>query len=769
MKLATPAHLSRLLSCLGAMAFICAATPANAQDNAPEAQEEDWDALLDEAEEADAKKGKSIKIDAIDVTATPEELSRMGGSAQKIDEEQLEKYEYDDPHSILQSVTGIYIRQEDGMGLRPNIGIRGANSERSKKVTLMEDGVLFGPAPYSAPAAYYFPMMTRMVGVEVYKGPGAVMFGPQTIGGAINFLSRPVPLMSTQGQLDMAIGGFPGENRWPTGKLHGHYGFGKKYGGMMLEVAQLGSRGFKSLDNDGNTGFNKTEAVLRGRLHTDLSKSTLHALDIKLGYAQELSHESYVGLTDADFREQPNRRYSATQLDQMDWSRYQGQLSYIFELGERFTLTTTAYNHKFDRTWTRLGGFAQGTPIVDVIANPDGAINSTLYDLLTGQEDTTDPSEELNIIANRRGFISQGLQSRARLSHKGESWSNKLEFGARLHRDWIDRLHTSKRYAMRQNKLERVDGDQTLLTTDNRGEAVAGALYALDTLYIKGLTVSPGLRVEHIRTTLTDRQAGSQKDNSDTVLIPGIGAHYALGESFGVLAGVHRGFSPVSPGQDDAVKPETSINYEAGARYVNPAKASQAELIGFFNNYSNLIGECTFAAGCNEQQLDSQFNAGQVYVYGLEASTKHTFKLPNKLTAPIRASYTLTLSSFQSAFNSENPQFADVEAGDELPYVPRHQAMLGAGLNSERWGVDATFNFSSAMRELAGQGEFLPEHTTDTYAMLDLAAQYRFATSWQAYLRIDNVTNSQPLSSRAPQGARPSRPFMTQLGLKIDL
>lgn len=761
-----------LLSGLSALALLCAAAPAFAQDNAADAQEEDWDALLDETEASDAKKDKkdkSLKIDAIDVTATPEELSRMGGSAQKIDEEQLEKYEYDDPHSILQSVTGIYIRQEDGMGLRPNIGIRGANSERSKKVTLMEDGVLFGPAPYAAPAAYYFPMMTRMVGVEVYKGPGAVMFGPQTIGGAINFLSRPVPLMTTTGQLDMAIGGFPGENRWPTGKLHGHYGFGKKYGGLMLEVAQLGSRGFKTLDNGGDTGFNKTEALLRGRLHTDLSKRTLHALDLKLGYAQELSHESYVGLTDADFREQPNRRYAATALDQMDWSRYQGQLSYIFELGERFTLTTTAYHHKFDRTWSRLGGFAQGTPIVDVIADPDGAINSTLYDLLTGQADTTDPNEELNLIANRRGFISQGLQSRARLNHKGQDWSNKLEFGARLHRDWIDRLHTSSRYAMRGGELERVEGDQTVLTTDNKGEAVAGALYALDTLYFKGFTISPGLRVEHIRTTLTDRQAGSQRDNSDTVLIPGVGAHYALTERFGVLAGVHRGFSPVSPGQDDAVKPETSINYEAGARYVNPAQDAQAELIGFFNDYSNLIGECTFAAGCNEQQLDSQFNAGQVYVYGLEASAKHTFKLPYKLTAPVRASYTLTLSEFQSAFNSENPQFADVEVGDELPYVPRHQAMLGAGLNGERWGVDATFNYSSAMRELAGQGELLPERTTDTYAMLDLAAQYRFATSWQAYLRVDNVTNSQPLSARAPQGARPSRPFMTQLGLKIDL
>ena len=85
------------------------------------------------------------------------------------------------------------MRGEDGFGLRPNIGIRGANPDRSKKVTLMEDGILFGPAPYSAPAAYYFPLITRMELVRVIKGPGAISFGPQTVGGAIDLVTRGIP------------------------------------------------------------------------------------------------------------------------------------------------------------------------------------------------------------------------------------------------------------------------------------------------------------------------------------------------------------------------------------------------------------------------------------------------------------------------------------------------------------------------------------------------------------------------------------------------
>ncbi len=133
------------------------------------------------------------RLDEVLIIGNVENARTLPGSGSVIDAEQLKTEITTDINQVLKTVPGIYVREEEGSGLRPNIGIRGATGERSEKITLMEDGVLIAPAPYSNPAAYYFPTAMRMSGVEVIKGASLLRYGPQTTGGVLNMVSTPIP------------------------------------------------------------------------------------------------------------------------------------------------------------------------------------------------------------------------------------------------------------------------------------------------------------------------------------------------------------------------------------------------------------------------------------------------------------------------------------------------------------------------------------------------------------------------------------------------
>ena len=117
----------------------------------------------------------------------------LPASGSYIGAEELAKYNVTDVNRALRQSTGVYLREEDGFGLFPNISVRGVTTERSKAVTVMEDGIFSAPAPYSSPSAYYSPNIGRMSGLEILKGSSQIKYGPHITGGAVNFLSTPIP------------------------------------------------------------------------------------------------------------------------------------------------------------------------------------------------------------------------------------------------------------------------------------------------------------------------------------------------------------------------------------------------------------------------------------------------------------------------------------------------------------------------------------------------------------------------------------------------
>jgi Fe(3+) dicitrate transport protein len=754
---------SQLLTALSLVALVrvgpaVAQAPADIEIEDIEVEDIEVEEGSDESAEGD---DEEVVLPDVLIRYRLQELARIGGSAHLLTEAELEIFEQDDPHAVLLKVPGVYLRQEDGYGLRPNIGLRGASSDRSKKVTLMEDEVLFGPAPYSAPAAYYFPLMTRMQGVEVFKGPAAIRYGPNTIGGAVNFVTRAIP-QKASGMLDLAYG------LTNYGKLHGHFGASNKWGGLLLEGVVLTSDGFKELDGGGDTGFQKGEFMLKGMLQSDPLDTVYHRLDLKAGYSLESSNETYLGLTDADFEATPYRRYVASELDKMDNDRMQLQLSYALSIGDWFEASLTAYRHDYFRAWRKVGRFQDGTSLSDILASPEGAERAVYYAILTGEQDSYTDGESLMLGTNARTYVSEGVALDTRMNLETGPVTHDIEVGLRVHFDEIQRNHTEEVYFMEGATM--IDAEEDVLTTTkNIGSTLAIAGHLIYGVSGWGLTLSPGVRFEAIESSMDELLLGSTTSHTQLVGLFGFGAHYAITPELGVLAGLHQGFSPVSPGQPQEVEPERSTNYEFGLRYARSGSSTLLEAVGFISDYTNLIGECGFSAGCETEQLDQQYNAGAVFVAGLEFVAAHRFDLGAEVELPVRLSYTFTHTEFQTGFTSDNPQFKDVAVGDELPYVPAHQASLNVGIEGDWWGVNVAGTVVDAMRETAGQDGDEDALFTGLLTLLDLAAHVRPLDPIEVYLKLDNLLMQEGIVSRRPYGARPSKPFSVSLGLKLRL
>lgn len=683
------------------------------------------------------------------------DLRWVAGSAHVITEQQLEKRELDDVHRVLGEVPGVYFREEDGLGLRPNIGLRGVNPDRSSKVTLLEDGVLFGPAPYAAPAAYYFPMVTRMVGLEVYKGPGAIRFGPQTVGGAILLRTAPVP-DATLANADLMMGSRG------TSRTHVRLGTGGESWGVLGEGVFATDPGFKKLDGGGDTGARHGEVMLKGQ-YTVAPQATFVA---KLGFAAEDSHETYVGISPDDFAADPLRRYASTALDDMRWWRTEAELRWVAKWSEGVRTQVVAYRNDLSRTWKRLDHFRLGPPLFDLLSrNVTGTGDRAYLDVLRGAADSASLDQSLMLVRNERTFISQGIQASANLTGDTGPIHHEAEAGARFHFDQIHRDHTRDGYAMRSGALA-PDGQPTDPLADDVGAARAIALHVNDAMSWGRFLLAPGARLEVIETLYSDRLANTATSQWQVVPLLGLGAVVRLPGDVHALAGVHQGFSPVTPGQPTAIGPERAVHFEAGARWHR--RLHKAELIGFWSEYSNITGECTGSTGCVANMTNRQFNGGAARILGLELLAQTGVRFGRGYELVGKLSYTFTHASFLTDFTSENPIWGAVVAGDAIPYVPQHQASGRLELSKGPWALGAGVEVQGAFAEEAAAGS-TSQLLVPTRVLLDATASWALDDGFTLYVSGQNLTNSQALVARRPSGARPLAPLNVSFGVKARL
>ena len=710
-------------------------------------------------------------IETVTIYGNQQKAQEATGAAQYIGEQDLEKFKYSDIQRIIRQAPGVSLQIEDGYGLRPNISIRGVATERSGRITLLEDNVLIAPAPYSAPSAYYFPTAGRMSAFEVVKGPAAITQGPYTIGGAINMISTPIP--STQGgQVTLEAG------QDATYRAHATVGGQNDNGfGYLLEAHQWQSDGFQDIDrSDNDTGLNVTDLTMKLAY---APKDSRHSVELKLQYTDQDSEQSYLGLTDADFANNAQRRYGLSALDNISTEHTQVMLNYAFQINKDLNFTAVAYNNTHKRDWFKTEGIdldgsgnAQdfsSTSWSDVVnaINTNEAIDdisvSQLQGILNGTIDTAEGSIQLR--SNNREYYSRGVQFGLNLDKQLGEAKHHIEVGIRLHQDQEDRLQRNSTYQQLNGQLVLSDLGELGNAGNRVQDADALAIHVYDRITLGDWVFTPGLRFEDIsqsRTRYTngaDRVFRDDRENDTTILLPGLGVLYKVDTNLNLIAGAHKGFT--APSNSPGAKEEEAINYELGVRYAN--NHLNTELVYFLSDYDNIVGVCTASSGSN-CEIGDAFNGDAATVQGVEFLFKTELGQFNGVRVPLNVTYTYIDSEFNTDISGTD-FFGDVTAGDSIPYIPENQGQITLGLEGDNWTTYLNAVFIDAVCTRASCEAF---EVTDSSFIVDLSSSYNVNDNLRLFARIENLTNQENIVSRQPYGARPNKSRTASVGVSYS-
>jgi Fe(3+) dicitrate transport protein len=725
-----------------------------------------------------------ILLPEIAIIGSEKAIATLPASGAYIGAEQIARYGTADIGRILQQVPGVYSRGEDGYGLFPNISLRGVTTERMKAVTMMEDGILTAPAPYSAPSAYYSPNIARMSGLEILKGSSQIKFGPHITGGAINYISTAIPV-ERQSFLKLAYGS---NNEFITHAWHGANEDLGKYGtvGYVIEGFFHRTDGFKTIDaapgithlND--TGFTRFEPMVK--IFWEPGWNVYHRFEVKYGHTDLEADETYLGLTTTDFRNDPNRRYSASRFDNIETENHRASIRYIFEPTANLRIATTGYLQYFKRNWEKL----------HQLRGPNVAISTALLDTAAGGglavlQGTA--AGTLRIRNNAREYKIYGGQTAATANFDLGETEHKLEFGVRAHFDEVDRFQWNIDYA--QNAAGAITG-ATVGALGAGGDRVqqsfAVALHAQDEIKWNKFTLTPGMRFETVdqefEQDMRRLDAGGTPASGDGRLDAfggGASLGYEITPKWIAFAGAHQGFSIPGPRASirSGLDEETSLSFEAGTRFVDADRGLRAELVFFRSDFNDLVVGGNLGGG----GAATTENVGNINSLGVEMLVEYDAGRANDwvVRTPARLSLTLTDAQLDGNATNTDPEslFEGGVDGSKVPYIPEYQINAEIGVEYEKLGaylnmtyVPQTYTTASNSRDpirsdgVGGTVADARVGKTDNYFVTDFNLRYQLNESITLFGGVKNILNRGYIASLHPHGPRPGLPRFFNVGME---
>ncbi len=684
---------------------------------------------------------EEVVVVANTIAGSSDAGERIAGSVQVIDRATLERSRVYNFNEALRKVSGLNLKDEEGIGLRPNIGIRGLNPTRSTKVLLLEDGIPLAYAPYGDNASYYHPPIDRFDAIEVLKGSGQIVYGPVTVGGVINYLTPPPP-QKHSGTITL----LGGNRNYFNGAIN--------YGGSWRSTGYI--LGYMRKQGDGareniRSGLNDVS------LKTVSTLTSRQAITFKAGLYTEDSNLTYSGLTEEEYKANP--RGNPFRNDFFNGDRWGGSLSHAYVFNPNVVLTTNIYGSNFNRHWWRQSSNSGQRP-----------------------NDASDPAcggiANLNTTCGNEGrlrhYQTWGIDPRLKANFTVLGFRNETDLGFRYH---------FENQSRRQENGDRPDARSGILVENNQRRNHAWSGFVQNRFILNNLTITPGVRIEKVdyfrRNRLANNGLGVSGDYEVTQVVPGIGASFSPVADTVIFIGAHRGFAP--PRTEDVINNSTggsidldselSWNYEAGLRS-SIVDGVRVEATYFRMDYENQIIPASLAGGVGATLTNGGQTLHQGAEFNARIDTGAILKSRHNFYSILAYTW-LPIARFEGLRFSNVGGFSNVAITDNrLPYAPEQIVNLNFGYTHTR-GIDALIEMVHVSSQFGddlntieptpnGQRGLIPANTVWN-ATLNYSLESLRST---LFVTVKNLADRTFIVDRS-RGILPSMPRLLQAGIKF--
>ncbi|MGH8504207.1 MAG: TonB-dependent receptor family protein [Gammaproteobacteria bacterium] len=611
--------------------------------------------------------GSAYALPPINVEGTiPEEIQDTPGAASRLTEEEIDTYRPYTLHDAFDFVPGVKTLEDDVLGRRSGIGIRGAPSRRSRKTLLLEDGVPINGSTYLDPSAHYTPPLERLEAIEVLKGAGHILHGPLNNHGIVNFRNKRATLLP-ETTAELGIGEDPDtfERHLMHTRTNGPLGLVFAYTGLNADGS------FDVEDFEYNDFFTSIDWEVNPR----------HDLGFSATYFRERSNYDESNLAPVEFALNPRQKLGrfGNEFNTIAIDYWKFGLKHDFEISDDLSMSTQLFSTDLDRP-----RFTVDPEEIFVDALPDFVYVDPETEFIPGVQG--------QMVSRDRHYRTYGAESRFQWADiEALGLNHTFQWGVRFERHFLDDFRSE-------------GGPGEILTEENRGvrsvedayQASAYSVFLQDALRFGDWTITPGVRAEYYTQKKTenfdeDGFIGESQDDDNTLVLPAISVLYEGIEDTQLFANVGRGYTPAfaRTAEEFPLEPETGINSQLGFRtFALPGVALDGAV--FYNDIQDTVVQLPFTV----EGVNVVVNAEDSESYGTDLGME-------------LSSAAMTGSDFnffsRLAYNYTHAEFTSGEIdGNRVPEIPEHAGSLSVGLeHTSGWHVSATVtHFGSFFNDL---------------------------------------------------------------------